>query len=190
LRNPWLEQSVAEQQPDRTIYVIQYYDAGAFVVKREARGKKWERLRAAPDTFDDTQDILVLRPYRGYTSNKKFARPLLTEDDYFLRLRELWSGNAMPPHLAELLGGTLDRRPALIVGLSLLTANHRMLLHSLYARGLPRASLAVLERDDHEREMWEKGAGLPGKDEGVEVIETSSSMLCATLAVMANEGGQ
>ena len=182
LRNPWLENTVAEQQPRRTIYVIQPYDTGAFVAKREAgAGNKWERLRDAPERFDDTQDILVLRPYRGYTSNKKFARPLLTEDDYFLRLRDLWSGQAMPSHLAELLGGTLSRRPALLVGLSMLTANHRMLLHALYARGIPHRSLAVVDEADHERRMWERGSGLPGRDEGVEVLETSSALLCEML---------
>lgn len=188
MRNPWLEHGLAEQQPDRTIYVIQPYDAGAFIVKRDGGGKKWERLRAAPDTFDDTKDILILRPYRGYTSNKKFAPPLLTEDDYFLRLRDIWSGSAMPPRLAELVGGTLSRRPALLLGLSLLTAHHRMLLQTLYSRGLPRGTLAVVDEGAQEREMWERGAGLPGKEEGIEVVETSASTLCSWFGGATTEG--
>src|SRR5262249_32098387 len=95
LRNPWLEQSLAEEQPDRTIYLIQSGDEAPLVLKREAGGD-WEELNAPPKTLDVDREILVLRPFRGYTADHVYTRPLLTEDDYYLRLRELWSTSALP----------------------------------------------------------------------------------------------
>lgn len=53
------------------------------------------------------------------------------------------------------------------------TNHHRMLLQRLFARGIPRGTLAVVDPDDTERVLWEKGSGLPGKGEGVEVMESS-----------------
>lgn len=189
LRSPWLEQTLAEQQPDRTIYVIQPGDMNALVMRREGGGD-WEELDAPPESFDVDREILVLRPYRGYTPDQVFTRPLLTEDDYYLRLRELWNPSMLPLDLTNTILRTLSRRPALILGISMLTGHHRMLLHNLYARGLPRESLAVLEQDDRERTLWESGAGLPGRDEGVEVVETTTDALCAALLAMGEERGR
>ena len=59
---------------------------------------------------------------------------------------------------------------------------HRLLLHQLYPRGVPRGSVAVLLPADTERVLWEKGSGLPGKDEGVEVVQASLDDLAAALA--------
>ena len=186
LRHPWLEESLAEQQPDRTLYVIQPGKEGALVMKREGGGD-WEEFGAPPESLDVDREILVLRPYRGYTPEQVFTPPLLTEDDYYLRLPELWS--TLGVDLTNAILRTLSRRPALILGLSMLTAHHRMLLHNLHARGLPRESLAVVEQEDGERKLWESGVGLPGKDEGVEVIETTADALCAELLAMGEEAG-
>jgi hypothetical protein len=62
------------------------------------------------------------------------------------------------------------------------TVHHRILLHRLYPRGMPRGSLAVIDPADGERALWEKGSGLPGKGEGVEVVESTVEDLGAALA--------
>lgn len=189
LRNPWLERCLAEEQPDRTLYLIQPGDESALVMKREAGGD-WEELDAPPEDVDMDREILVLRPYRGYTPEQVFTRPSLTEDDYDRHLGELWSTSALPLDLTHAILRTLSRRPALIVGMSMLTRHHRKLLRILHVRGLPRESLAVVEQEDGERKLWESGAGLPGKDGGVEVLETTAGALCAALDAMATEGGR
>jgi hypothetical protein len=191
LRTPWLEHSLAVEQPDRTIYVIQPGDDNALVMKREGGADEWEELDTPPIDFDVDREFLILRPYRGYTPEQVFTRPLLTEDDYYLQIRELWSTSVLPVDLANAILRTLCRRPALLLGLSMLTAHHRMLLHSLHARGIPRESLAVLDQADadHERKLWESGAGLPGKNEGVEVVEMNVEVLCAALQTMTEESG-
>lgn len=185
LRNPWLELSVAEAQLDRTIYVIQPGDDGALVMKREAGADDWEELDAPPVDVNIDEEILILRPYRGYTPEQVFTRPLLTEDDYYLRLRELWS--LLPVDLVNAILRTIGRRPALLLGLSMLTAHHRMLLHNLHTRGVPRESLAVVDQVDRESKLWESGAGLPGKNEGVEVVETNVEALCVALETISHE---
>ncbi|APR88373.1 hypothetical protein A7982_13722 [Minicystis rosea] len=185
LRSPWLEQCLAEQHPDRTLYVIQPSDDGALLMKRGS-GEDWEELAAPPTSLDLDEDILVLRPCRGYTPEQVFTRPLLTEDDYQLGLRDLWS--ALPLDLGNAILSTMSYRPALLLGLSMLTLHHRMLLANLYARGLPRGSLGLIEPEDKERKLWESGAGLPGKS-GIEVIETGVEALAAALEATAEEEG-
>jgi hypothetical protein len=189
LRNPWLEQSLAEHHPERTLYVIQPQDGGALVMKREANAEDWEELDKAPADVNLDEEFLVLRPYRGYTADEVFTPPLLTEDDYYLGLRELWKTKVLPEDLGNALRRALEYRPTLIVGLSMLTANHRMLLHTLYERGLQRTSLVVLEPEDGEGSMWGSGAGLPGKGAGIEVLETAMRDLEAAFEVMAKKGG-
>lgn len=189
LRNPWLEQGLAEHHPERTIYVIQPQDGGALVLKREAGVEEWEELDKAPAEVNLDEEFLVLRPYRGYTPDEVFTPPLLTEDDYYLGLRELWKTKVLPEDLGNALRRTLEYRPTLILGLSMLTANHRMLLHTLYERGLQRTSLAVIEPDDREGAMWGSGTGLPGKGAGIEVLETSIGDLEAAFAAMAEKAG-
>ena len=156
----------------------------------EAGGEAWEELTAPPEGLDPEREILVLRPYRGYTPEQVFIRPLLTEDDYYLHLREIWS--ALPVDLINAILRALSRQPALMLGLSVLTGHHRMLLHTLHPRGLPRESLAVIEKEDAEHKLWASGAGLPGKDGGVGVLETTSeALLTALLSVgdRMSEGG-
>ena len=171
LRHPWLEVVVAEQQPGRTIYAIQMVEEGAVALRREAGDDCWEELDAPPTGIDADQEIVLFRPYGGYTPEHVFARPLLTEDDYIHGLSDL--ERSLPRDLANAILSSLSYRPALLLGLSMHTVHHRMLLHRLFPRGIPRGSLAVIDPEDVERVLWERGAGLPGKGEGVEVIETS-----------------
>jgi hypothetical protein len=184
LRNAWLEEAVAEQQPNRTIHVIQPGEEGTLVLRREAGGD-WEELAEPPATIDPEEEIVLLRLYRGYTPDLVFTRPLLSEDDYLHGLRELES--ELPRDLANAILSTLSYRPALLVGLSMLTWHHRMLLHRLYRRGIPRGSLAVIEPEEAERAFWEKGSGLPGKGGGVEVVEAAAQALPAALEAMLEE---
>lgn len=187
-RNPWLEQSLAATQPGRTIQVIQPRDESVLVMRREAN-RDWQELDAPPAGLEPEHEALLLRPYRGYTPDQAFTRPLLTEDDYYqLGLHMLWAN--LPVDLTNAALSLLSYRPALIVGISLFTAHHRRLLHTLYERGLPRGSLVVLEPEDTERKLWEAGTGLPGKGSGVEVIEMPSESLCAALGAMPQGGGQ
>lgn len=185
LRNAWLEEAVAEQQPGRTILVIQPSEKGALVLRRES-GRKWKELSKPPAAIDPEKEIVLLRLYRGYTPEFVFTRPLLSEDDYLHDLRELESD--LPRDLANAIRSTLSFRPALLVGLSMLTWHHRMLLHRLYRCGIPHGSLAVIEPEDAERAFWENGLGLPGKG-GVKVVEAAVEALPEALEAMLAEGG-
>jgi hypothetical protein len=180
LRGPWFERSVARQQPERTLYVVQPLADGITISRREAGGEEeWEELEDPPDGFEPDEDILFLRLYGGYTPQIVLTHPLLTEDDYVLRTNALQG--ALPADLANAILAVLEHRPALILGVSLYTNHHRMLLHRLYPRGVPRESLAVIDPENTERELWEKGAGLPGKAEGVHVIASTGDDLAAAL---------
>lgn len=190
LRSPWLEQELAAQQPECTIYVIQPDEDGAVILKRAADTEEWEEIEDPPVDIDLEREFIILRPCRGYTSEQVFTRPLLTEDDYALRLRELWNTNVLPVDLANSILRTLGRRPALMIGLSLLAADHRLLLHNLYARGVPRDSLAIVEVNLQEGKLWSSGAGLPGRNEGVEVVESTPDALLSTLERMTPEVGR
>lgn len=189
LRTPWLEQSLAEAQPNKTIYVLQPSDSDSIALKREAGSDDWEELDAPPSDVDTDEDFLILRPYRGYTPDLVFTPPLLTEDDYDLHLRDLWNPKTIPVDLKNALQRTLGYRPALILGLSVLTAHHRLLLRQLYTRGLPRESLAIIERDDKEAAMWEAGAGLPGREEGIEALEVAGADVPSMFKRLAEETG-
>lgn len=181
LRHPWLEASLAEQQPERTIYVIQRGEEGAILMRREAGcGDGWEELDRPPAEIDVEKDIIIFRPYGGYTPEQVFVRPLLTEDDYVLGLDDI--ERVLPQDVANTLFSALSYRPALLLGLSLHTIHHRMLLHRMFPRGIPKASVAVLDPQDGERALWERGAGLPGKGDGVEVIEIPMEELGALLS--------
>src|SRR5262249_12627724 len=137
-----LEEAVAELQPDRTIYVIQPGEESTMVFRREAGGE-WETLDEPPSALDPSKDIILLRLYRGYTPELVFTRPLLAEDDYLHGMREL--RDTLPPDLATVTLSTLSYRPALIVSLPTPAWHHRMLLHRLYPRGIPRGSLALID---------------------------------------------
>jgi hypothetical protein len=185
LRSLQLEIALAEQQPERTIHVIQPDEESTLVLRREAGGD-WEALEAPPGSVDFEREIVLLRLYRGYTPEQIFTRPLLTEDDYLLGFREMES--VLPRDLADEILSTLNSRPALITGLSLTTWHHRMLLHRLFGRRpVPRGSLAVIEPDDAERELWEKGVSLPGRA-GVGVVAAGSEDVAAWLGALVEVG--
>ncbi|WP_437622746.1 hypothetical protein [Sorangium sp. So ce1151] len=186
LRTPVLEQALAEHQPDRRIYAIQPDRESTVVLLREPGGARWARLAGSSPSIDPEEDIVVLRLYRGFRPDDAFSAPLLTEDDYLLGFREL--EKALPPESADDILDALATEPALLMGLSLHLWDHRMLLYRLFGkRPLPRRSLAVVEPEDGERELWEKGTSLPGK-EGVAVIEASAEELGAWLGAGANGG--
>ncbi|KYG11381.1 hypothetical protein BE21_57700 [Sorangium cellulosum] len=185
LRSPLLEIALAEQQPGRTIHVIQPDEESTLVLRR-ASGGDWEALEAPPASVDLEREIVLLRLYRGYTPEQIFTRPLLTEDDYLLGFRELES--ALPRDLADEILSTLNSRSALIAGMSVTTWHHRMLLHRLFGRRpVPRGSLAVLEPDDTERELWEKGVSLPGRA-GVGVVAASGEDVVGWLEALVEAG--
>lgn len=179
LRHPWLELVVADQQPSRTIYVFQPGDDGVISLCREAGSDDWRELDAPPEAIDMDRDIVLLRPYGGYTPEQVFSRPLLTEDDYAHGIGDL--EKALPRELKDVILTTLSQRPVLLVCLSMHTSHHRMLLHRLYPRGILRGSVAVVDPEAAERPLWEKGSGLPGRSEGVEVIEAPVKDLAAVL---------
>lgn len=178
LRNPWLEEALAEKQPDRTIYVIQPGEKGVVTYKRAA-GEDWEESSDGLTTFEPEKDIVLLRLFRGYTPENLFAMPLLTEDDYLHGLSDLES--LLSRDLANALTSTLNHRPALFLGVSMHAWHHRMLLHRTFPRGIPRESLAIVNSAGHEQTIWQTGAGLPGKGEGIDVVEVSIEALDAMM---------
>jgi hypothetical protein len=183
LRTPLLEQALAAARPDRTLYAIQPDRESTAVLRRAAGGSGWERLLEPLPSIDPDADIVVLRLYRGYRPDEAFSSPLLTEDDYLLGFRELQ--RALPPQSADDLLDALAAQPALITGLSLLNWHHRMLLTGLFGRrALPRRSLAVVDPEDAERDLWEKGTSLPGK-EGVTVVDATAGELTLWLQAAA-----
>ena len=185
LRLPWLELAIAEKQPQRTIYAIQPNEQGVMILRREANGEDWEELDKLPNDVDLDNEVVILRPYGGYTPEQVFARPLLTEDDYALGMSVL--EDALPRDVVNAVLTKLSYRSALIMGLAIHTAHHRLLLHRIFPRGIPRGSLAIIDSEDGERSLWEKGLGLPGKDEGVAVIELSLEDLGTALESAADK---
>ena len=178
LRLPVLEMALAEHQPELTLYAIQPPSLGGTqvtVLRREGGTTQWDKVTQLPEVLDPLQDIVVLRLYCGYLPPNFFMRPLLTEDDYLLGLNELKT--MLKPDLAASLMGTLNMRPALLLGLSMLKWHHRMLLYRIFGtRPLPSGSLVVLEPGEGERELWERGRVFPARA-GVQVLELSAADL-------------
>ncbi|HRI67701.1 MAG TPA: CHAT domain-containing protein [Polyangium sp.] len=190
LRTPWLEKSLADAQPDRTMYVIQPQDGGALVMKREAGAEEWEELEKPPGDMDLDEVYLILRPYRGYRVDDVFTSAVVTEDEYHQWLPPKWLDKVVSMDVANVIDAALQDRPALMLGLSMLTANHRMLLQALHPRAIPQRSLALLDDgEDGEAAMWTSGAGLPGKNAGIEVLEVSTNEMQAAFEAIAEVGG-
>jgi len=188
LRSPFLEEALATHHPARTVYVIQPGDQW-LRLQRPAGSDSWEELSDLPGSLDLDEDIVVLRLYSGYTPDKDFIPPLLTEDDYLLRVREFRDlEGAMGRDVADAIQSTLANRPALLLGLSIHTWHHRVVLHRLFGgRPLPLGSLCGIEPDDAERELWKNGASLPGRC-GVAVVEAPADEIAAWLEALAPEG--
>lgn len=196
LRLPLLELALAEEQPERTLFIIQPSgtDDGeqATVLEREGGARSWRKLHDLPESFDLSRDIVILRNYCGYIPpldddpSLIYVRPFITEDQYLLAISDVAS--LLPGDLAESLKGALNLRPALLLGLSILTWHHRMLLHRLFGRSpLPRGSLVVLEPEDKERALWKRGSLLLPTREGVQVLELSARALGMALEAMGPE---
>jgi CHAT domain-containing protein len=182
LRFPLLEIALADSQPERRIHVIQPPGPGGgdmpTVMRHEPGEQRWTQLMEVPESFDPQQEIIVLRLYRGYLPPNLFNRPMLTEDDYLLGIGEL-KDILSSPDLADLLLSVLNTRPAFLLGLSIWTWHHRMLLYRLFGkRPLPLGSLVVLDPAEAERAMWLRGQSLPGR-QGVQVLEMSTAELMA-----------
>ncbi|WNG54658.1 CHAT domain-containing protein [Archangium gephyra] len=191
LRVPLLELALADQQPERTLYIIQptgTVEGGrATMLKREGGARYWEKPDKLPGSFDLTREIVVLRHYCGYLPPHLFMRPLITEDNYLMGINELEA--MLPLELADTLMGELNVRPALLMGLSMLTWHHRMLLYRLFGkRPLPSGSLVILEPGEEERELWERGRILPARA-GVQVLELSARELAAPIEELAQTEG-
>jgi CHAT domain-containing protein len=192
LRLPLLERALAEHQPGLTLHVIQPPEPGgkrATVMRREAGGKRWERLARPPALLDLERELVVLRLYRGYLPQNLRDRPLLTEDDFLLGVNAL--EQMLPPDLADAIQSALLRNPALLLGLSMLSWDHRMLLYRLFGqRALPAGSLAVVEPGGQEEcRLWEEGRGLPGKAQLRNVFEAQAEVLTELFGARS-AGGQ
>jgi hypothetical protein len=184
LRSPLLERALCEEKPDTTLWVIQPGEESIEWLRREAgKGEDaWEAVEP-PGSLELDKAMTVLRLYRGYTPEQVFTAPLLTEDDYLFAFRDVET--ALPRDLADEILGGLGMRPALVTGLSLLAWHHRVLLHRLFGkRPLPRGSMAVVEPGERERELWEKGASLPGKG-GIMAVEMAAAELEGALSTLA-----
>lgn len=178
LWRPHLERSIAEKQPERTIYAIQpsLTSAGAKprVVKRMAGTTIWKMEPILPKRFELDKDIIILRLCGGYSAEPRpiFSTPLLTEDDHINGL--LGAEGLRPPAWMEELLARPRIQSGLFLGLSVLDWRHRMLLRWLYdQRPAPKDSLALLspQTNETEPEIWESGGGLPGTSRIAPVIE-------------------
>jgi hypothetical protein len=167
LWRPYLERAVAEKQTGRTIYAIQpsLGSGKPRIVKRVAGTTVWKMEPVMPKRFDVDNDIVILRPYGGYSAEPRpiFSQPLLTEDDHFDGF--VGAEGLRPPSWMEELLARPRIQPSLFLGLSSLDVRHRLFLRWLYdRRPAPKDSLAILAPgvDPHEDEIWEGGGGLPG----------------------------
>jgi len=190
LRVPLLEDALARHQPGLPLYVLQpsRTEERSVITLRHVAGKGWEKLKKPPGTFDPRREALLLRPYRGYLPNRVFGAPLLTEDDYLLHVRKL--EETLPPELATPIKSVLARQPSLLLGMSLLSWDHRHLLYSLFARRpLPEGSTVLLEPGHSESESWRRGRGLPGGG-GLRLIQASYPGLAEHLGASAPGGAR
>jgi hypothetical protein len=212
-RMPLLELALEKHQPERRILVIQpplpeeeqlsviqppnpeEKKITAMMWGRETTGEgeeheepHWRILTEFPDDMDPQEDIILLRVYRGYLPEHLYNRPLLTEDDYLLgfgELKDLFPPQKVKPESVDAMLRELKDRPALLLGLSMLTWHHRMLLHRIFGtRPLSQDSLVVLDPGDSEQELWALGRSLPGR-RGVRVLESKTDDLVEPLQDMA-----
>jgi hypothetical protein len=185
LRQPVLEQALAAHRPDVPLYVIQPVQtkershSRQHDIRQYVAGKGWKRLVEPPASFDTKRDVVLVRLYQGYTPEPLFAPPLLTEDDYLRNVRELES--VLPQALADKILSTLANRPALLLGMSLLSWDHRHLLQCLFNRALPSRSTVLLEPEDATGNAWYEGRGLP-RGIGIQTAQVASSGLAELLA--------
>lgn len=176
LWRPLLERAIADKQPQRTIYAIQpsFGSGKPRIVKRAGGTTVWKMEPVMPKRFDIDNDIVILRPYGGYSAELRpiFSPPLLTEDDHFDGF--VGSEGLRPPSWMEELLARPRIQSSMFLGLSSLDVRHRVFLRWLYdRRPAPKDSLAILPptADPHESEIWESGGGLPGNGRIVAIME-------------------
>lgn len=187
LRQPWLERSLAEAQPARTIYVAQLNEDGVLMFVRGPGTDAWEEAPEMHSRWNSENDFLVLRLFGGYTVDDYFSHPTLTEDDYQSHLPQLWYRKRLPANLVDAIHRVLMTCPALLIGLSLLETPHRTLLKTIFERGVPHNSVAVVDPQSKERQMWATGRGLPSGSERIEAIEASTEDLDAYLKALNDD---
>jgi hypothetical protein len=187
LRSPILEDALIKHQPQMPLYVLQPSRSGdrSVLALQHVVGQGWVQLKKPPESFNPQRETIVLRLYRGYLPNRALGPPLLTEDDFLQGVRDLDS--LLPPGLATVVQGALARRTALLLGLSLLSWDHRHLIHNLFRRRpLPEGSTVLCEPGDSEADAWQLGRGLPG-GEGVRLLQAAFTALAGHLG--AREAG-
>jgi hypothetical protein len=190
LWRPLLESAVADQQPGRTIHVIQPPLLGGaerpYVFVRGANHSRWQDRPYEPGQLDLDADIVILRLYGGYPPERQpFTSAMITEDDHIHGL--IGMEGLRPPAWSTELMAWLRMRPALFAGLSVLQWQHRMLLHWLYDRyPVPEHSVVVLDptADRVEREIWQRGGGLPGHSR-IAALCQDADALAGTLGAFA-----
>lgn len=193
LWRPYLERAAADKHPQRTIYAIQpsIGSGKPRIVKRAAGTTVWKMEPVMPKRFDVDDDIVILRPYGGYSAEPRpiFSQPLLTEDDHFDGF--VGADGLRPPSWMEELFARPRIQPALFWGLSSLDIRHRVFLRWLYdRRPAPKDSLAILlpHADPHEVEIWEGGGGLPGNGR-IAAITEDPDQLAPLLDAFERGGG-
>jgi CHAT domain-containing protein len=183
LWRPLLESAVADQQPGRTVHVIQPPLLGGAerprVFVRAANASRWQKQQYAPGQLDLDADIVILRLYGGYPPERQpiFTSAMITEDDHIHGL--IGMEGLRPPAWSTELMAWLRMRPALFANLSVLQWQHRMLLHWLYDRHpAPGGSVVALDpaADPVEQEIWQRGGGLPGQSRIAALCQDADSL--------------
>ncbi|WNG54799.1 CHAT domain-containing protein [Archangium gephyra] len=183
MRRPVLENALARHHSRQSLYTVQPPLPGSgedspLVMRYEADAESWEPFDAPLESIDPERDYVVLRLYSGYLPSNDYRKPLLTEDDYLLGIH---LGSLLPPVLADPVLRALNRHPALLLGMSLHTWHHRMMLYRLFGkRPLPIGSLVTLEPGEPEQSVWVSGKGLPGRV-GIQAIEAAPAELSVWL---------
>ena len=161
---PFLEQTIADLHPGRTIHVIQPAAPGSgearLILTRAAGKPEWEENDDPPPDVDLDRDFMIFRLYGGYSPETQpvLTTPQLTEDDHSPGLIDL--RDIFPPDWECQFVGWLRAHPMLCVGISVLEWRHRMLLRWLLDQRPPsRVSVAVVAPENNEKDIWDRGAG-------------------------------
>jgi CHAT domain-containing protein len=192
LRLPALELALAKHRPELALYVIwpSPEDSESPTILRHVPGEGWSELHELPASFDPSRDVALLRLYRGLKPDEDLHEPLLTEDDHLLGVRDLRA--VLPADLAAKIQNQLKNQPAVLVGMSLESWEHRHVLYSLFDRDpLPSRSMVVVEPEATEVGWWKKGRALPGgrRERGVSVVPVKCAALAQLLGTSGAEGG-
>lgn len=178
LHEPILEEALRDAQPEIPVYIVR--PAPRDKPPNEASLAMFEAGEWVPCSFEETrldpsQQMILVHLYGGSVPGMEASLPWLTEDDYLCGLRDI--EDLFPKDVANQMEGYLQRRPALCLGVSLRRWHHRATLQRIFARGIPPESLAVVEPTHQECALWEKGAGLPGKDKPYSVAMDTPTLL-------------